>query len=87
LDHYVKNIAGDYDSGLPYLRKHPDNEGRAVSINIDTGAAFGNRLTALGVSEKGFYGDYCKLYLAQLNVKDGYYRRIPIKSTFFDIEI
>ncbi len=62
------------------MRREPEN-GNIVSIDIDTGAAFGNRFTLLGLSSSQINGDKWNsgltLQVRQLDVKAGYYRRCP----------
>jgi serine/threonine protein phosphatase 1 len=72
---------------LPYMRYHP-KQNRVVSIDIDTGSAFGKRLTALGLPnrsmiEKNGY----QAYLAQIDYRLGYYRQNPIRFKSFPIAI
>lgn len=76
LKYYIPNFSEDLD-GLPHIRKHPVNDYCLASINIDTGAAFGNRLTAVGIMPTlKSNRDYpsLKLYIKQVHIKDGYYR-------------
>ena len=67
-----------------YLRRHPKND-LIASIDIDTGAAFGNKLTAIGLSASGFnfYGGLT-VRVAEVNIKEGY-RRTPLKFSSFEI--
>lgn len=80
LNHFAKDFPIDAERHFLFLRKHPQNE-TVVSIGLDTGAAFGNRLTALGVAQDQLRGDTVPkltLYVAQLDIKRGYYRQQPI---------
>lgn len=61
-----------------YLRPHPDNEMRTVSIDIDTGAAFGKRLTAVGLTPTALEHGWFTIQVLQLDVQQGYYRANPI---------
>lgn len=60
-----------------YLRPHPEEEERIVSIDIDTGAAFGKRLTALGLRPTAFEYGYYTIEVLQLDYQQGYYRAQP----------
>lgn len=60
-----------------YLRPHPADPERIVSIDIDTGAAFGRRLTALGLRPTGLEDGWFTLEVLQLDYQQGYYRAQP----------
>jgi serine/threonine protein phosphatase 1 len=60
-----------------YLRPHPEDAERIVSIDIDTGAAFGKRLTALGLRQTGLEYGYFTIEVLQLDYQQGYYRAQP----------
>lgn len=71
----------------PHPLPHPTEEERIVSIDIDTGAAFGKRLTAVGLTPTALKYGYFELEVLQLDVQQGYYRatpfvreRIPVKA-------
>ena len=87
LNRYIPGFSSDELEDLPYLRKHPDNSECIVSIDIDTGAAFGNCLTAIGLMPtKDGDRSYPTLIIKQLHIKEGYYRRIPIHSRLIKLE-
>ncbi|MEZ4866111.1 MAG: metallophosphoesterase [Caldilineaceae bacterium] len=67
-----------YGETAIYLRPHPEDEDRIVSIDIDTGAAFGKRLTALGLQPSALKDGWFEIDVLQLNVQQGYYRTSPI---------
>lgn len=83
------DLPPDYDEQTCYLRRHPENN-RIVSIDVDTGAAFGNRLTAIGLS-RGWMDIYdtpgLTIRVAQLDIKTGYYNQEPISFEVFNIEL
>jgi len=60
-----------------YLRPHPAEAERVVSIDIDTGAAFVNRLTALGLRPTGLENGYFTIEVLQVDYQQGYYRAQP----------
>jgi len=79
--HIMGGILSDFDADEDleqktdiYVRKHPENEEKTVSINIDTSAAFGNRLTALGLSTRNLGFGWLDIEVLQMDVKTGYYR-------------
>ena len=55
----------------PHPLPHPTEEERAVSIDIDTGAAFGKRLTAVGLTPTALKYGYFQLEVLQLDVQQG----------------
>lgn len=63
-----------------YLRPHPADKTRTVSIDIDTGAAFGQRLTAIGLRPTAFNGAWFTLDVVQVDLQRGYYRDDPIRQ-------
>ncbi|MBX3010097.1 MAG: serine/threonine protein phosphatase [Caldilineaceae bacterium] len=62
-----------------YLRTHPVDLARTVSIDIDTGAAFGNRLTAIGLNPSALEAGWFHLPVVQLDLQQGYYRTNPLR--------
>lgn len=62
-----------------YLRPHPADDARTVSIDIDTGAAFGQRLTAVGLRPTALKGQWFTLDVVQVDLQCGYYRDNPIR--------
>lgn len=60
-----------------YLRAHPADDTRTVSIDIDTGAAFGQRLTAVGLTPTALEDGWFQIQVLQLDVQQGYYRTAP----------
>jgi hypothetical protein len=60
-----------------YLRTHPDELLRVVSVDIDTGAAFGKRLTAVGLTPAALQNGWFRLQVLQLDLQQGYYRTAP----------
>lgn len=69
-----------------YLRSHPMDESRTVSIDIDTGAAFGQRLTAVGLTPTALKGQWFTVAVAQVDLQSGYYRNNPIHDWQFAIK-
>ncbi|MEZ4737669.1 MAG: metallophosphoesterase [Caldilineaceae bacterium] len=69
-----------------YLRSHPDDDVRTVSIDIDTGAAFGKRLTAIGLTPTALEHGWFTIQVVQLNVQQGYYRANPILYNRIEIK-
>lgn len=63
-----------------YLRPHPADKTRTVSIDIDTGAAFGQRLTAIGLRPTALNGAWFTLDVVQVDLQCGYYRTDPIRQ-------
>ncbi len=69
-----------------YLRPHATDEDRIVSIDIDTGAAFGKRLTAVGLTPSALkYGEF-QVDVLQLDVQQGYYRSLPFIHERFTVK-
>lgn len=62
-----------------YLRPHPADDARTVSVDIDTGAAFGQRLTAVGLRPTALKGQWFTLDVVQVDLQCGYYRNNPIR--------
>lgn len=62
-----------------YVRSHPQDADRAVSIDIDTGAAFGQRLTAVGLTPSALKGEWFTLEIIQVDLQQGYYRNNPLR--------
>lgn len=69
-----------------YIRTHPDDEERIVSIDIDTGAAFGRRLTALGFKPSALQYGWFEVQIVQLDIQQGYYRTYPFIRERFSIQ-
>jgi hypothetical protein len=71
-DDFSKISPDIYIADFPFLRK--DN-GKIVSLNIDTGVAYGGRLTAMGISEQNIRktseGTFLKLEFIQVDSKLG----------------
>lgn len=88
LTHAAVELPSDYDGQSYYCRRDPES-GRAISIDIDTGAAFGNKLTAIGLS-RGWIdtqdGPGLSVFVAELDIKTGYYNQRPITFDTFGIE-
>lgn len=91
LHYYLKEEPEDLTWQI-YLREHPNNtrfDKCFVSIDIDTGAAFGHRLTALGLSEANVYPHHypvLNVRVMQVDIKRGYYRQDPIRDESFNIQ-
>jgi transposase len=62
---------GFYYTHLPYFRKHPEKE-KTVSIDVDTGAVTGNRLTAAGFSTENMKADKMLVDIVQVDVSKAY---------------
>ncbi len=62
---------GFYYNHLPYLRKHPNKE-KTVSVDIDTGAVTGNRLSAVGFSTDNMGTDKMLIDIVQVDVSKAY---------------
>lgn len=88
LPHSIqKSLPEAYDVFTPYIRRHPQT-GRMVSVDIDTGAAFGHRLSAVGLCQRFVEGEYPhgpSLQLVQLDTKKGYYRSQPFERTLIEL--
>ncbi len=85
LHHIIRGLSRDEERVVPYLRTVPETE-RVISIDIDTGAAFGNCLTALGLTQQEIRWNSFRIPIRQLDIKTGYYQRSPIKSSMIEIE-
>jgi serine/threonine protein phosphatase 1 len=92
LRYYLKEPPSEELAGQIYLREHPQKEEEDqcfVSIDIDTSAAFGHRLTALGLSPTSVHPrsyPVLRLSTVQLDIRAGYYRGSPFRSHSFEIE-
>lgn len=91
--HLLKHIAVDfqlkYEGETSYCRINPADD-RLVSIDVDTSAAFGNRLTAIGLSSGWCdIDDYPGLTIraAQVEVTKGYYNKRPLSFNVFGIPL
>ncbi len=71
-DSFSRLSPDTYIADFPFLRK--ENQ-KIVSLNIDTGAAYGGRLTAVGISEQNIYktedGTFLKLEFIQVDGRFG----------------
>lgn len=66
-----------HESTQLYLRPHPTDETRTVSLDIDTGAAFGKRLTAVGLTPASLKYGWFQIQVVQVDLQQGYYRNNP----------
>ena len=62
-----------------YIRQHPDDDTFTASIDIDTGAAFGKRLTAVGLNQSALEDGWFEIEVLQVKVNEGYYRAYPFE--------
>lgn len=69
-----------------YIRPHPDDESFTASIDIDTGAAFGKRLTAVGLKPSALAYGWFEIEVLQVKVNEGYYRAYPFERNQFAVQ-
>jgi len=79
-----------YISSLPFFRKHQETK-RIASINLDTGVAYGGRLTAMGISEENIIenedGTFLTLEIIQIDASSGFSSDKSLRFFEYNIEL